>query len=83
MEVLREIDLPKRALHKLIAERVDDRIGGHLQYGWALEPEFEPASHVIVLDPPLPSGRNAALTVLGFDITELGVGDYKCSIPGR
>jgi hypothetical protein len=83
MKELREIDLPKRALQKLIDEKIDDRIGGGLQYGWGTSAGFEPASHMIGLAAPLPSGRNAALTVLGFDITELGVGDYRCSVPGR
>jgi hypothetical protein len=83
MKVLREVDLPKRALQNLIDENIDEGIGGGLQYGWATPARFEPASHIVAINPPLSSGRNAATTLLGFDITTLGVGDYIFSVPGR
>jgi hypothetical protein len=83
LEILREIDLPRRALQSLIAQAVDPTIGGLLQTGWATKNGFEPTSHMVPHLPPVP-GKTAALTVLGFDMDDFGhIGAYFPSLAGR
>jgi hypothetical protein len=81
---LREIDLPKRVLQFLINEQADPSVGGALQYGWATRFGFSPASIMTFIDPPLPNGRNAAMTVLGFDLHNFRqLGSYVFALAGR
>lgn len=84
MRNIREIDLPRRALEALIREGADETVGGALQAAWVTRAGFEPAGHMVPISPPLPSGRNAALTVLGFDMFEFNtIGSYFFSLSGR
>jgi hypothetical protein len=71
---LREIDLPKRALQSLIAERADPSVGGAIQYGWATRFGFAPASIMV---------PGAGMTVLGFTVNYVQVGSYVVSMVGR
>lgn len=80
---LREIDLPKRSLEALIREGADDSVGGAVQSGWLTRHGFEVVSNMIPIVPPLANGRNAALTVLGFDLFGFNVGEYIPAIDGR
>ena len=77
--------LPRRALESLVSESLlTDTVGGGVQYGWATAFGFEPVANLVKLDPPLPTGRNAALTVLGFDMDAFsGVGKYRFGIIGQ
>lgn len=77
-------DLPRRALQSLITEGADETVGGALQYGWASRAGFEPIAHAVPIVPPLDSGRNIALTVLGFDMLDFNaVGHYFFAMTGR
>jgi hypothetical protein len=77
-------DIPRRALRKLVEQQTHPAVGGAIQYGWATKVGFEPIANGEPIIPALPSGRNMALSVLGFDILELGlVGQYRISLTGR
>jgi hypothetical protein len=81
---MREIDLPTRALRALITEGADETIGGALQTAIVSRAGFQPVAHVVPISPPLDSGRNVALTVLGFDMFEFDhIGSYHFSLTGR
>ncbi len=70
-------DLPRKALKALINEDADPTVGGALQYGWATINGFEAVASLEPIIPPLPSGRNGALTVLGYDVLEIPpIGPY-------
>lgn len=83
MENLREIDLPRRALTAIVSEETDERIGGSTQEAWLTHAGYEPVSKMVPIS-PLPSGRNATLMTLGFDMYEFeNIGSYFFSLSGR
>jgi hypothetical protein len=84
MQSLREIDLPRRALAALIAEGVDETIGGELQEARVSRAGFLPTARMVLVSPPLETGRNAAFRVLGFDVFEFNaIGSYVFSLTAR
>jgi hypothetical protein len=77
-------DLPRRTLKALIKEGAHPTIGGTVQYGWATVKGFEPVANGEPIIPPLPSGRNIASIVLGFDQIEFpAIGPYFLGMTGR
>jgi hypothetical protein len=77
-------NLPRQALAALIDEEADGLVGGAIQYGWVTPQGFELVAHMAPIDPPLPNGRNAALTELGFDMQDFRqVGYYQVIMTGR
>jgi hypothetical protein len=78
------IELPRRALQEIISEGADETVGGTVQYGHATRFGFAPISSMVPINPPLESGRNATLTVLGHDLMNIApVGSYVVSVDGR
>jgi len=77
-------DAPRRALRAIISEGANPGVGGAVQYGWVTRQGFEPIADGVPISPPLPSGRNLASQVLGFDILDLPpLGSYVVGMTGR
>jgi hypothetical protein len=76
-------DAPRRALRALVHEGDNPAVGGAVQYGWASRGGFELVADVVPI-PRLPSGRNAASLVLGFDVLDLPtIAGHIIGITGR
>jgi hypothetical protein len=81
MQEAREINLPRRALAGIVAEAVDDRIGGATQEAWVTHTGFIPISRMVPI-PPLPSGRNVTSMTLGFDLNGFDrISGYSFTLP--
>ncbi len=77
-------DAPKRALHRLIRDGVDERVGGSIQQAEATAAGFQVIANMETIEPRPPSPRNVGLFLLGFDTFALqSVGQYSVASDGR
>jgi hypothetical protein len=77
-------DTPTRALQGIIAEGVDEAVGGSIQQAWAAGGQFFPVMNAVIV--PAPQGSpNMAFNVLGYDMDgdQFTVGNHWAGLFGR